>query len=197
MDELLPYLGLLALLLSCSAFFSGSEVAFFSLRRSDRELLGRSENRRDRLILRLIEKPRRLLATLLIGNESINIALSAVMAGVVERFGVGDNEVQAALYATFIALPLLLFFGEITPKTIAIGTATRWARKAARPLWLFSVLVTPIRLVVRTISEQVLKLLGAGSGEAEAEISEEEFKVLVDASSAEGEVNGNPKLEKN
>ena len=86
MADYLPYLLILAGLVACSAFFSGTEVAMFSLRRADRERLGKSTEKRDHLVLSLVESPRRLLATLLIGNESVNVAISAVLAGFIERF---------------------------------------------------------------------------------------------------------------
>ncbi len=160
----------------------------FSLRRADRERLGKSSAKRDRLVLSLVESPRRLLATLLIGNESVNVAISAVLAGFIERFFHSGTEFGNALLATAIALPLLLLIGEIAPKTIAIGSAMQWARKSAGPLWLFGVLVSPLRWVVRGVADGVLALLGSKKEVDRTEISEEEFKVLVDVGSAEGEV---------
>lgn len=159
----------------------------FSLRRSDRELLGQSERKTDALILRVLGKPRELLATLLIGNESVNVAISAVMAGFVQHFYTG-SELETAFVATCIALPVLLCFGEIGPKSIAFKKGLGWSRKAVRALWLFGLVVTPIRIVVRGISLLVLGPL-AGKKRDDSDLSEEEFKVLVDAGSAEGEVN--------
>lgn len=163
----------------------------FALRRADRERLGQGDNPRDSLVLHLINNPRRLLATLLIGNESANVAISAVMAGTIERFVHTGSEVQNALLATAVALPVLLLVGEIAPKTVAIGSALPWARRSSRALWLFGHLVSPLRWVVRGVADLVLKVLLSptkeGEGEGE-EISEEEFRVLVDAGSAEGEV---------
>tara|TARA_R110002096_G_scaffold423452_2_gene630599 strand:- start:2400 stop:3458 length:1059 start_codon:yes stop_codon:yes gene_type:complete len=182
----MQYVLVLGLLVVCSAFFSGTEVAMFSLRRSDRELLGQSKRKTDALILKTLSRPRELLATLLIGNESVNVAISAVMAGFIEHFYSG-SELQTAFVATFLALPLLLFFGEIGPKSIAFGKGLGWSRKSVRFLWLFGVAVTPIRIVVRGISGLVLGPL-AGKKKVDSDISEEEFKVLVDAGSAEGAV---------
>jgi putative hemolysin len=161
----------------------------FGLRRSDRELLAQSEKQSDRLVLRLIGSPRRLLATLLIGNESVNVAISAVMAGFIGRFYNSGNEIQDGLIATFLALPLLLVFGEIGPKTVAYSASLSWARRSARPIWIFGALVTPIRLVVRAIAELALRPFShVGVAHGGGEVSEEEFRVMVDAGSAEGEV---------
>lgn len=160
----------------------------FSLRRADRELLEQSGKHRDKLLLDLISRPRRLLATVLIGNESVNVAVSAVMAGLIDRY-YGGSDLKAGLLASALALPLLVFFGEITPKTIALSTSMGWSRRAARPLHIFGILATPIRVVVRMVADLALMPLGGGSAwDKKDEISEEEFKVLVDAGTTEGEV---------
>ncbi len=176
-------------LLATSAFFSGSEVAMFGLRRVDRAQLLRSESRFDALIVRLISRPKRLIATLLIGNEAVNIAVSAVMAGVVSAVFVGRGEVEIGLIATAIAVLLLLFIGEITPKTVAIKRPLRWVRKAIRPLWLFYVVVGPVRVVVRFVANIILwPVGGANQGAGPRDLSESELLALVDAGSADGEV---------
>ncbi len=163
-------------------------MALFSLRRSDRELLGQSGGKGDTLILKLLERPRRLLATLLIGNESVNVAISAVMAGFIDRFFHTGSDLKNAFVATFLALPLLLFFGEIGPKSVAFGKGLGWSRKSARLLWVFGILIMPVLFVVRGISGVVIAPFASKETKSK-ELSEEEFKVLVDAGSAEGEVN--------
>lgn len=188
MSELLGPLLLIALLVACSAFFSGTEVAMFSLRRIDRAQLARSGRPRDGLILRLLGKPRRLIATLLIGNESINISMSAVVAGLLNRLYPAAGEIELALLAVAVALPLLLFLGEITPKTIAIRRSTDWARAAALPLWVFYLAITPIRFIVRGVADLIALPLGGRGATGPRDLSEAEFRALVDAGSAEGQV---------
>jgi putative hemolysin len=181
---------LVVLLLCCSAFFSGTEVAMFGLRRVDRQQLVRSGRRGDGLLLSMLSRPRRLIATILIGNESVNISFSVVIAGTVEQLFPARSEIELALLATAVALPLVLLLGEITPKTIAFKASLGWSRAAGRPLWLFGLLVTPLRLVVTAIAWLILRPLGAGGAglSAPRDLSEAEFKALVDAGSAEGEV---------
>jgi putative hemolysin len=178
------------LLLVCSAFFSGTEVAMFSLRRVDRQQMARSKRRSDSLVLSMLARPRRLIATLLIGNESVNVSFSVVMAALVEQLFGGLSEVTLALLATGMALPLVLLLGEITPKTIAFKSSATWSRTAVRPLVLFGLVVTPIRLVVTGVAWLVLRPLGGRSSlrQAARDLSEDEFKALVDAGSAEGAV---------
>jgi putative hemolysin len=185
--EALPFIVALALLIVGSAFFSGTEVAMFGLRRVDRAQLVRSDRRSDSLIVRLLARPRRLIATILIGNELINVSISATTAGLVGILFAGGSELEMAFIATSVALPLVLFLGEITPKTIAIKTPMPWARGAVQPLMLFYALVTPLRIIVRGIASVILLPFGGDPGKVgPREMSEDEFKALVDVGSAEG-----------
>ncbi len=188
--DLSPALIAVAALLCASAFFSGTEVAMFSLRRVDRRQLEKSQRRVDKLVWKLVSRPRRLIATLLIGNELVNVSISAAMGSVGGSLFAGSGDLTAVFLTTVITLPLVLLMGEITPKTIAIKTAMGWSRTAARPLWLFGVVVYPIRLVVRGVVYLMLmpfKVHGSAASH-EREMGEDEFKALVDAGSAEGEI---------
>jgi putative hemolysin len=190
MSDLTTALIIIGVLLTCSAFFSGTEVAMFSLRRVDKQLMARSDKGSDRMVLRMLAKPRRLIATLLIGNELVNISISVVVAGVVSSLWPDLSEVQLILVATAAALPLMVGVGEISPKAIAYRTSQGWSRKAVRPLWLFMMLVTPVRMVVHAITSVLMRpFAGTAAGHTAVELSAEEFKALVDAGSAEGQVN--------
>jgi putative hemolysin len=189
-QEVLYHLAAMFAILACSAFFSGTEVALFSLRRVDREQMLRSNDRRDNLILRLLSKPARLIATIEIGNETVNVTFSALSAGLCQMlFGGRISNVAMILLSVAASLPLLLFFGEITPKTVAIRVAVPWARRAARLATWFLWLVTPIRVIVHGFARGAVRIFGpAPQAAAAAPLSEAEFKTLVDAGQAEGEV---------
>ncbi|ACY15093.1 hemolysin family protein [Haliangium ochraceum] len=189
LSELAPYLVILLCLVIASAFFSGTEVAMFSLRRADREHLARSERKADRWVLRLLARPQRLIATLLLGNEAVNVSVSAVLAGMAPMLYPGRDEISLALLTTMTALPILLLIGEITPKTVAIKNASAWARAVSRPLVVFGVLVTPIRSVVLLVADILMRPFGGSTRRGMLrDLSEQEFRNLVDAGSAEGEV---------
>ena len=189
LGELTTYIAILASLVAASGFFSGTEVAMFSLRRVDREQMAQSERTTDSLLLKLLARPRRLIATLLIGNECVNVSLSAVLASMAPTLYPGRSELELALLATLTALPILLLLGEITPKTMAIKTSVGWSHKVARPVWLFSLLVTPIRWVVLLVADLILAPFGVSTRRSMLrDLSEEEFKTLVDAGTPEGEV---------
>ena len=184
-----PYLLFFAVLLGISGFFSGTEVAMFSLRRVDREQLARSDRAVDGLVHKLLSRPRTLIATVLIGNELVNVTMSATMAIVAARVFTDYGDIEVAIFTTLVVLPFVLLLGEITPKTVAMAAPIAWSRKAARPLALFSVVISPIRMVVRAIAQQVLRPFGADSrpSPAPGPICEDELRTLVDA--AGGEVN--------
>ncbi|MEF8702506.1 MAG: hemolysin family protein [Candidatus Accumulibacter sp. UW26] len=140
-------------LFSMSAFFSGSETALFSLSRIDLQKLRNSRNPHSESIHAMLDEPRRLIVSLLCGNELVNIAAAANMTMIlVTAFGEDD----AGWINVLIMVPLLLLFGEVTPKTIAVNFPIKFASLlSARflPKWIF--IVTPLRNVVRLVADRV------------------------------------------
>ena len=172
-----------------SGFCSGTEVALFSLRRVDREQLARSDSRRDRRITKLLERPRRLIATVLIGHEAFDGVLAVLALAVVMDLGLGHSPWVAAGIALAIALPLVVLVAEVMAKTLAAKASLAWARTCIYPLSMFAVLVTPVRLVVNLVAEVLLRPLGEAVRTRPArDLSEQEFRSLVDAGSAQGQV---------
>lgn len=176
-----------------SAFCSGTEVALFSLRRVDRDQLSRSELWVDKRILRVLERPRRLIATVLIGNQAFNSLLAVIALAVVIRMQPVEGGIEKwwaiGGLALAIALPLIVLIAEVTSKTLAAKAPLAWARTCIGPLSLFAVIVTPIRLVLQTMTEIVLRPLGERVRTRPArDLSEEEFRSLLDAGSAQGQV---------
>lgn len=140
-------------LFSMSAFFSGSETALFSLSRIDLQKLRNSRNRYSESIHAMLDEPRRLIVSLLCGNELVNIAAAANMTMILVRlFG----EEDAGWINVVVMVPLLLLLGEVTPKTIAVNFPVKFATLlTARllPKWIF--IVTPLRNVVRLVADRV------------------------------------------
>ncbi len=178
-----------ALCVLISGFCSGSEVALFSLRRVDREQLAHSEAPLDRRIIKLLERPRRLIATVLIGNEAFNSVLAVLALIVVGRLVHMESLWANAAIALGVSLPLIVLVAEVTSKTLAAKAPLTWARLCVLPLSAFAVVVTPLRLVVNLIAEILLRPLGDAARTRPArDLSEQEFKSLVDAGSAQGQV---------
>jgi putative hemolysin len=180
---------LAVLCVAISGFCSGSEVALFSLRRVDREQLGRSESSVDRRIIMLLERPRRLIATVLIGNEAFNSLLAVIaLVFIAPRCNFESRWACGAL-ALAIVLPLVVLVSEVSAKTFAAKSGLTWARGCVYPLSAFAVLITPLRLIVNFTSEVLLRPLGESARTRPArDLSEQEFRSLVDAGSAQGQV---------
>ena len=174
LPSLLPRLFVLAGLIFGSAFFSGSETALFSLSRVQRERMSRSDRTGDRTAVALLSNPRRLIVTVLLGNELINITFSSLAVGVVAELLHGWGPITLSVASTAATVPLILLLGEVTPKTIALSIAETWSRYAARPLALLAWVLTPIRLLLTALAGLITR--------------EVEFRELVDAGSEEGEL---------
>jgi len=167
-------------LLFLSGFFSGSETAFFSLTPLDVEKM--AQRKTVQRVKSLIDTPRRLLSTLLVGNMLVNVALSSIMAVLLTDVWGSRGAGAAAGLSTL----LLLIFGEVTPKSFAVLHASRFARAAARPIYVISVLITPARFVLRHVSGAVLFVLGQGKLETQRKLRREELETQVDLSADEG-----------
>jgi len=172
----------LGLLFALSFFFSGTETAMFSLQQVDRERLTR-EGTTGRLLLRLIERRAALITTILMGNESANIALTAVTAALVEQLVPGQPWLPV-----LVVTPTLVLVSEITPKVLAFRFRRTWARLAAWPLATFAVLVTPLRVLFTGLVSGIARLAGVPAAEGADRLAEDELMVYVDRSLASGEL---------
>lgn len=146
-------LGAIVVLLGLSAFFSSSESAIFSLAPTWRADHGGGDDRRGAILMELRDDPHRLLVTILVGNNVVNIAISSIVTvALVGRIS-GPSAVAAA---TVIASFVVLVFGEIIPKSYGLGNAESWALVVARPLTIVEIalypLVTGFDLITRTAS---------------------------------------------
>src|SRR3954451_8852804 len=101
-------------LLMASAFFAGSETALFSLSRIQREAMAQREDRVSKRLSGMLSHPRRLIVTIIVCNERINIANSSLAATVTAHVFPGMREIAQVGVATAFMLPLILFFGEMT-----------------------------------------------------------------------------------
>lgn len=146
-------------------------------------------------IHRLIRQPRRLLITILIGNECINIAASALSAYLTDDFlgrwlpaSGGDRLLLKTLVATAVIFPLILVFGEVTPKTLALRYPLVFGRAVVLPLTLFAHAVAPVRLLLEGLANGVVTLFLGRQIAEEAPLTEREFRNLVDLSRKGGEL---------
>lgn len=172
----------LFVLLLLSAFFSSAETAFMSLNklrvRSDAD----EGSKKAKLILSLIEDPSKLLSTVLVGNNLVNIGASSLTTTlVIDMYG---N--SAVGIATGLLTLLVLIFGEITPKTMAARKAEKLAAVYAPFINLLVIVFTPVTFVVNLLANLVLRLFGVRPGQKEAAVTEDELLTMVDVSEEEG-----------
>lgn len=174
---------LLPFLFAASAFFSSSETAFFALRRVDFLKWREEGNRLAGAIEKMLEAPGKLIATIFIGNEVANVAISSVIAALLLREFPAHGELPALLLGTLG----ILILGDIAPKCIVWPRARAWSLIAFRPFRLFERLVSPLRFLVEKAASGILRLIGGGSLPASrGALTEREFRALVDVGEETG-----------
>jgi putative hemolysin len=185
--DMIVRLCLQALLLCGSAFFSGSETALFSLSRLDLQKLRRERHRHSETLHALLDQPRRLIISILCGNELVNIASAANMTGIL--VSLYDVE-RAGLISVLVMVPLLLLFGEVTPKTISVSDPVRISTGVvATPMSLWVRTVAPLVWVIRSVADRITTLIVGEEKAAENILQLDEFRTLVEEVAREGELN--------
>lgn len=129
------------ILLSVSAFFSSSETAVFSLPREWIERQATTGDERAAVLKELHDDPHRLLVTLLVGNNVVNIAISSIMTLLVAGY---LQPGPAVVATTVLTSFLVLIFGEIVPKAFGLANAKEWALTIASPVRLVERVLSPI-----------------------------------------------------
>ena len=184
-------LALVFVLLALSAFFSSSESAFLSVQRTRLAHLVSEGVPGARRVAEMIGEPERLLATILLGNNIVNAATTAVITATVVAFVGGDSEPAGVtpagvVIATAISTIALVLFGEIIPKTIAVRNSERVAFLYSRPLTWTEYLLLPFVLILQWATRGLNALLGGNISDRRS-ITEDEFRSLIDIGEAEGE----------
>ncbi|SFZ89683.1 gliding motility-associated protein GldE [Flaviramulus basaltis] len=152
---------LLFLLLLCSALISGAEVALFSLNRGDVEDGVEAKSKRIQIILMLLERPKKLLATILVANNFINIAIVILFAFLGDfMFGSIVNPQIKFVLEVVVVTFLILLFGEILPKIYASRNNLKFAIFMAYPLRVLDILLSPVSLPMRSVTLAIHNKLG-------------------------------------
>lgn len=174
-----------AVLVLLSAFFSSAESAFLALKDTARlRHLVSSGSRNAALVEEMLRKPGRLLSTILLMNNLVNVGFAALVTIIVISF-LGDDAgaAESTVVATVVATTVLLVFGEVVPKTLAVRHAERVAFIAGGPLKTIQFLLLPIVAVLQWIS----RLATPGGERRDASITEDELRTLIDIGEAEGQ----------
>lgn len=167
---------MLALLIVLSAFFSSSETSMMSLNRYRLKHLTKEGHKAARRASKLLERPDRLLGTILVGNNIVNI-LAASIATVVATQIWGEAGIAIATIGLTI---VILIFGEITPKTLAALRPELIAFPASIILKALQTLLYPVVWVCGAISNMLLKLIGINTTDTNGDqLSTEELRTVV------------------
>ncbi|WP_431108492.1 gliding motility-associated protein GldE [Winogradskyella poriferorum] len=152
---------LLLILLVCSALISGAEVALFSLTKSNIDKGIEENSSAMQIIASLLERPKKLLATILVANNFINIAIVLLFAFIGETlFKDVINPIIRFLLEVVSATFLILLFGEIIPKIYASRNSVKFASFMARPLKVLDVIFSPISLPMRYTTLKIQERFG-------------------------------------
>lgn len=173
---------ILVALLFFSAFFSMSETALMSMSKIRLRHLVENHVKHAKLTQDLLDHPNQLLGTILVGNNLVNIAASAIATSIAIYFW--DN--KGVGIATFLMTLLILIFGEITPKNIAIDYTEEIVLFIAPIMNVFVKIFSPIVWVLTNFTNGLLHLFGLNKQEKKPLITEEELKTIVEVSSQEG-----------
>ncbi len=184
-DATIAVLGaaVILVLLLLSAFFSSSEIAMFSLPPHRVDAMVADKIPRSETLKRLKDDPHRLLVTILVGNNIVNIAMSSIATGLLSYY---FSQSVAVLTATFGITALVLLFGESAPKSYAVENTESWALRISKPLKISEYLLLPLIVTFDYLTRQVNRITG---GRAEIEstyVTREEIRNIIETGERAG-----------
>ncbi len=180
---------LLIILLLAAAFFSAAETALTAMPRLQIEHLLEKKVRGAKILAKVKDNPNGFLSTTLIGVTLVEIAAASIMTSLSIRWAELGNLSSVSLavgLATGLATFVILVFGEITPKTLAIGKAEKIALVAAPIILALEVLLTPIAYLIGFFCRPLIWLFGGKSPEKVPFITEEEINLVLAAGEKQG-----------
>jgi CBS domain containing-hemolysin-like protein len=174
----------LFVLLGLSAFFSSSEIAMFSLPSHRVEAVVSEGKRGAKTLQSLKQDPHRLLVTILVGNNLVNIAMSSIATGLLAYFMASQG--RAVAVATFGVTALVLLFGESAPKSYAVDNSEPWALRIARPLKFAETLLLPLVVLFDYLTRAVNTVTGGRAAIEESYVTRQEIRDMIKTGEREG-----------
>jgi putative hemolysin len=172
---------IMMVLLILSAFFSGSETAMMAVNRIRLRHRVKRE-RRARQLKEILREPEKLIGTLLLCNNVVNVGLTAIATGLAIRIW-GETGMA---YATFMVTIALLVVSEITPKTIAAYAPTRISMAIAPIIYRLIQVLYPLVRILTTISNLLIRAMGLRASTSVDSITEEEIRTVIEAGGDQG-----------
>jgi len=179
----------LTIFIALSAFFSAAETALTTVSRPRIAHLVEMKKPGAKALRKLRENPAKLLSTILIGNNLVNISASVlattIVTGYFERMGMANVGLIIGIAIGFMTL-LILIFGEVTPKTVAIRNAEGWALWLSPLMIVIEWVLSPVAWVISLVSRPFIFIFGGKIPEVGPFITEEEIKTLLFIGEKEG-----------
>jgi len=172
----------LLFLILLSGFFSGSEASLFYLSPLHLHKMGEDGNPFTLFVRRLLARPRRLLVSILVGNEAVNITIAVISTSLFLTYFGAEGKWISIVVTTSV----ILVFGEALPKVFAVNYPIRYSSFVSLPLTLFSLLIRPAVWFLEKISDLFVYLFGKTVTAPPTSVMEKEFISLVDAGHKEG-----------
>lgn len=179
----------LLFLLLLSAFFSSAETSLTTVNKIRIQSLAEQGNRNAKILEKVISDSSKMLSTILIGNNIVNISASSLATTITLRL-FGNAFVSVS---TGILTLLVLIFGEITPKTMATIHSEKIALSYARIIYALMVLFTPLVFIVQHLSFLMLRLLRVDPNAKGASMTEHELRTIVNVSQEDGVIESEEK----
>jgi len=177
------YIAILAILILLSGYFSTTETAFSSLNKTRIKTMIEKGNKRAKLVYELSEKYDKLISTILIGNNIVNIAASSIAT--VFFINLLQDEAKGTTLSTTVITIIVLIFGEISPKSIAKDCPEKFAMFSAPIINVLIILLTPINFLFSAWKKLLSRILKV---EENAKMSQEELLMLVEEVQQEGSI---------
>ncbi|WP_439027857.1 hemolysin family protein [Haloarchaeobius sp. DT45] len=174
----------IGVLIALSAFFSSSEIAMFSLAKHRIDALVEDGKPGAETVAELKDDPHRLLVTILVGNNIVNIAMSSIATGLL--VALGSSQGEAVAFATFGITALVLLFGESAPKSYAVENTESWALRIAKPLKWSEFLLLPLIILFDYLTRIVNKVTGGRSAIETSYVTRDEIQDMIETGEREG-----------
>ena len=167
-----------------SAFFSSSEAAFLSIQKTKLFNMVNNKMKGAALVAKLLENKDKLISTIVVGNAIVNIAFAALLSAVF--FKITEDEIQTAFLTTLVGTVILVIFGDVLPKAIAVRLSESVTRIYARPLRALEIIFAPIVFMLTLILKGIDSTSNMNSSADSNSITEEELLTLIDIGEEEG-----------
>ncbi len=190
-------LGLIIFLIILNAFFAASEIAIISLNKTKLNLMGNEGDKKASLLIKLLDEPSKLLATIQIGvtlagffaSASAATTISKPVAQFFKNMNFPGSDKVSLILVTIVLSYLTLVFGELFPKRIALQYSESIAKFAVRPIIVISAILLPFVKVLTSSTNLLVRILGIRSDNLEEMVSEEEIRMMIHVGEENGVIN--------